>query len=262
MNKCVYCNGLSKIHWPKPQLFRRCIECGIIFREPFPTEKELRKLYDYSWKDAMANSSETGGADAILAKQYAREIGSMNSVNGIRGKRILDYGAGRGFLLEALQNCGANAYGYEPYGYEAIRQRGLSCFNEIDEIIDKPKFDGVVSMDVFEHLHDPWKKFTQVRSLIRKGGWLIISTPNPSCLNARLNRQNWREARKQAHVLFATTSVLCRILTDIGFSRAAPVVWKTGEHLSYPRRQFHRYLDILGLYGATRVIAFNDEQKG
>lgn len=206
----------------------------------------------------MANSSETGGADAILAEQYAREIGKLKSVNGIRGKRILDYGAGRGFLLGALQNRGANAYGYEPYGYETIRQRGLSCFSEIGEIADEPKFDGVVSMDVFEHLHDPWKKYTQVRPLIRKGGWLIISTPNPSCLNARLNRQNWREAKKRAHILFATTSVLCRILTDIGFSRATPVVWKTGEHLSYPRRQLHRYLDILGLYGAARVIAFND----
>lgn len=44
-------------------------------------------------------------------------------------------------------------------------------------IFDTNTFDAVISLDVFEHIADPWKGFSEVKRVIKPGGVGIITVP-------------------------------------------------------------------------------------
>jgi O-antigen chain-terminating methyltransferase len=103
---------------------------------------------------------------------------------------VLDIGCGRGEFLEAMRELDVPARGID-LGAESVaqcRQKGLAAeradlFEYLSEQPDG-EFDGIMSSQVVEHVA-PEKLPAMVRlcaSKMRRGGVLVVETPNPECL--------------------------------------------------------------------------------
>ncbi len=252
---CPFCNNNLSPFWSEP-CFAKCGGCDLLVRSPFPSERDLRSLYETSWTIPNESTSETGAIDTKVASRYADQLLHTLDIPNFRRKLILDFGAGKGTLMGALSELGATTYGVEPYGYGFLVNNYENVYQTLNDIPDKVLFDGIVSMDVVEHLRTPWECITELYNRLRPGGWLFISTPNPNGLNAFLTKQNWREAAKPGHILFMSEKCLFEIFGAAGFSQIRPLHWKIRYSDNYFKRASDYMLQNLSLDGATRMIGF------
>ncbi|MBK8576149.1 MAG: class I SAM-dependent methyltransferase [Elusimicrobia bacterium] len=91
-----------------------------------------------------------------------------------RGARILDYGCGSGTLVEYLRQAGYDAKGYDPHVPD----------HSTDTLLHTT-YDVVVSVDVLEHEEDPADALRRLTTLVRPGGWVLLSTPNATGIDLK-----------------------------------------------------------------------------
>ena len=89
--------------------------------------------------------------------------------------RILDYGCGKGLLVQFLRERGyAGAVGYDRYA------EGFG-----DEALLAGRYDCIVSQDVIEHVADPLALLAQFDALAEPGAVISIGTPDAAALDLR-----------------------------------------------------------------------------
>ncbi len=254
LTRCPFCAGSLRPWWRQPP-FSKCRVCHLVIRNPFPDPETLADLYAASWADPDAHQAETGNLDLALATQYVRELlKSLDRQDG-KGLRLLDFGAGRGSLMSALEQTGAEVWGIEPYGYDHLRALGKTVCRTLEALPPGLAFDGIVSFDVIEHLVRPWQTIADLAPRLAPGGWICLSAPNPRGLNARLMGSRWREARKPGHLMFMEERTLEMMLRQVDLPEAQPVRWQIRYDNGLLRHHLQRLLAGLGLAGTVRVIA-------
>jgi 2-polyprenyl-3-methyl-5-hydroxy-6-metoxy-1,4-benzoquinol methylase len=103
----------------------------------------------------------------------------------VRTKAALDVGCGLGFFSERLQQRGADVIACDlgPTLVEKTRQR-VGCQAKVVDalaLVDyfgPERFDLVVSSECIEHTPAPATAVAQMAAVLRRGGYLAISTPN------------------------------------------------------------------------------------
>lgn len=259
-SKCPICTagGNPAPFWKVPS-FHRCGQCGLIFRAPFPSLKFLSRLYRESWEAPDDNIRETGATELInarsLVKFLIRSIGDAN----LSGKRILDFGAGRGAMALTLKERGAHVAAVEPFGYDHLEKLGVPTYRDLDKLPREARFDGIVSLEVFEHLLEPQRTLRNLHRRLAPGGWLFITTPNAAGLLARLKGERWREASRPGHVVFFTPPTLKSLLLETGFcriQRPRRLVRYTGR--MQPRTILNFAMQFILVDGGLRVLAFKN----
>src|SRR4051794_22405833 len=110
--RCSFCQGDLAGFWSGSP-FNRCRNCGLIVRNPLPTQDELNALYAVAWDDPIVHAAETGNMDRTLARQYTQGLLATIGRTSAKGLRICDFGAGTGALVVALNEAGADAYAVE-----------------------------------------------------------------------------------------------------------------------------------------------------
>ena len=141
------------------------------------------------------------------------------------------------------------------YGYEHLKRQGFKVHRDLASLSEK-KFHGIVMIDVWEHLTEPWTILSLLYGLLPSGGWLYIATPNPLGLNARLRGDRWREACKEGHLMFPEPCTLERMLQEVGFSRWKRVKWLIRYSINPAKIIMHWGMQLLGLDGELRYIAW------
>ena len=252
---CGLCGGAMSLRWPE-QNFWRCGTCSLLVRDATTFAAPLPKLYEGSWKDPMAHADETGGMTPELAALYASRLAGSLGLADFKGLRLMDFGAGTGDFVVALQSAGAHVTAVDAYGRDYLRSKGIPAFGDLSELPRDTAFDGIVTSDVVEHLTAPWVDMAKFRDLLKPGGWLYVSTPNPSSLNARLTKGRWREAQKPGHIIFFTGGAMERALQKAGFERRQRLRWHLGYGSNPLRNGVQRILQWLSLDGAMRYIAW------
>ena len=101
-------------------------------------------------------------------------------------QKVLDVGCGDGGLIAYLQE----KMGFQGYGVDISRKgtalairRGIeSKVADIEEGIpfSNNMFDLIIANEIIEHLRNPDYFLEEVRRILRKGGMLLIGTPNLS----------------------------------------------------------------------------------
>ena len=106
------------------------------------------------------------------------------------GRRVLDLGCSGGYLASILSGRGFRVTGVDVAGSDRGRFPPEGLFVEADLDSGLPplsgEFDFVVCGDVLEHLKDPPRLLTQIRSALAPGAVLIASLPNSGHLYFRL----------------------------------------------------------------------------
>lgn len=100
-----------------------------------------------------------------------------------KGKKVLDIGGGTGRTAFALQKRGydVTVLDMDPdlVEYGKKHHKGVKfVYGDARNIPLKEKFDEVILEHIIEHIKDQEKVISEVRKVLKKGGRLIISTPN------------------------------------------------------------------------------------
>lgn len=108
------------------------------------------------------------------------------------GRRVLDIGCNDGRESERLIRAGNEVYGIEISEDVArlAEQKGvrMSVLDVEEDALPFPDgfFDAIIACEIIEHLVDTDRFLRQVRSKLRDGGTLILSTPNLASFGRRL----------------------------------------------------------------------------
>jgi len=168
-----------------PHLFTnvaRCRSCDFVFANP-PIEEAVA-LEAAHYGDAEVYQATSSEALAVSMFGDRLELIARH----VRGRRVLDVGAGKGeFLLEARRR------GFEVQGIEP--QRALAaCAREaelpvrhgvLDDTIEDGSFDVVTLNHVLEHVARPRELLARVSRVLAPGGALFVEVPNVDAHLAR-----------------------------------------------------------------------------
>jgi 2-polyprenyl-3-methyl-5-hydroxy-6-metoxy-1,4-benzoquinol methylase len=154
----------------------------------------------------------------------------------LRGKsRILDYGAGKGFLTEELLKHGfkVSCFDLSEATTRSLDAKFKSNANYLgsfstDEIeANRGSFDAVFLIEVIEHLEDDARKTVlgQIHNLLAKDGVVIISTPNDENLGRELicNPRTNEVYHRWQHVYSWTGASLSAEVERHGFKTQAVI---------------------------------------
>ena len=243
MTSCLVCRG-SKIRpfiregeWQ----YLRCLDCGLIFLDPQPSEGFLYSHYqDYLPADPQGIESWR----KLMAQVFTKSARLIQQVIPSPG-RLLDIGCGYGFFLEEMAQRGWQVEGIEisatGLGY-AQNNLGLSVS---DRPLPRPDwqdncYDLITLFYVIEHLQNPLGVLREAHRLLRTGGLLLLRWPHTSPIARMLRpwakRMNLYQA--PSHLFDFSPVTIYKILDQLGFREIRTTVsgWtkpvERGAHLA------------------------------
>lgn len=204
--------------------------------DPVPGEAELTEFYESRYYDSLRDRSRgtslkhllAGGEESERERAWLRD-GLYADVLAMLerhapGRRVLDVGAGIGEFVSAAAGSGFEASGIEPSEEAAAtaRERGLEvATTDLAGLTGEASFDGVVLMNVLEHVPDAALTLRQVGALLAEGGVCFIQVPNdfnPLQLAAqeKLGLPSWWVAVPD-HVNYFSFESLPGLASKLGF---------------------------------------------
>jgi SAM-dependent methyltransferase len=202
-------------------LLLRCERCGSAVTAGDPPGREAYERGVYAPCPPRARPLVAALQRATVG-QPVRLLGRA----GLRpGARVLDVGAGRGRLVEALRRAGYDARGIDP----AARAGGAGpVAREPIEAHDDSELDAVVMWHVLEHLDGPLRALGRVRSWLRPGGVLLVGVPNAASLQAWIAGEGWLHWDVPRHRVHLTPAGIRAMLARAGFApdRTVHMVWE------------------------------------
>lgn len=109
--------------------------------------------------------------------------------NRFTGKDVLDFPAGRGETARLLDTIGARVRGLDLFP-ELFDEPKIPCQSgDLNRPvpIDSESFDFIICQEGIEHVSDQPAALKELSRLLRPGGSLLLTTPNPSNLRSRLS---------------------------------------------------------------------------
>ena len=159
----------------------------------------------------------TGSHDFEELSDAQRRLNS--SLPFISGKRVLDFGCGKGIFLQLANRHCESVCGIElQENYiKALNKDGISCLKNLDNIKNN-SIDTCVSFHVIEHLPNPLEILSSLKKKIVKGGTIIIEVPhaNDFLLSCLKSNDFKRFTLWSQHLILHTRESLRRMLEHIG----------------------------------------------
>ena len=135
--------------------------------------------------------------------------------------RLMDVGAGNGyFVYLARKEFGLQADGLEISDAESAYAREMFGVDFIrsDLAHVEGKYDALTSFNVIEHVPNPAALLAGMRERLNDGGYLIVTTPSPSCIHRRiLGLEKWNMVAPPHHINLFTRVALEEMLEHAGF---------------------------------------------
>jgi SAM-dependent methyltransferase len=105
------------------------------------------------------------------------------------GKKVIDFPAGNGITSKNLKEIGAEPLCFDLFP-EYFKVEELECHRaNINEgiPIDKQTADFLICQEGIEHFTDQMASFKEFNRVLKKGGGLLITTPNYSNMRAKMS---------------------------------------------------------------------------
>ncbi len=217
--------GLYDDRYGYPELFtlRECGSCGHLHVPAHFQAEDLGKLYtDYYPRgnfdiESFAPEVEKRGFSSWLNGDFASAFRWV-----ARNVRVLDIGCGVGQTLAYHRNRGCEAHGIEADAnvqpiamrYELDIRQGVFDGTQFD-----PDYFDYVTLDqVAEHVVDPQALMLGVARILKPGGKVIITTPNPTGFGAHLYGRKWLNWHIPYHLQFYTRRSLGLVAERAGLA--------------------------------------------
>ena len=228
--------------------------CGLIWLDPMPVEEDVYQAYAdyYTHTEKAARSGAVAGLLAAAKRGYLANawgygdgVGAAERFAGLlplvypgrkaeldfsvmwlepRGRgRLLDVGAGSGWLVEHMNALGWQAEGvdFDTRAVAQARDRGLTIHagGLAEQRFPEASFDAVTMSHSIEHVHDPVAWLAEARRVLKPGGRIAIATPNTRSLLHRRFGAHWFALDPPRHLHLFNRAALASALRKAGFER-------------------------------------------
>lgn len=248
IDKCVFC-GKSKFNFlyktqDRTKNFEEsfvsveCSKCKIIFLNPQPSFRELKKHYSGNYyslnkikspKDSLLvkfrlflyDTFFTNKRPPILKliflpfKNYLR--GTVINKN----EKLLDIGSGSGQFVYEMKLLGVDSLGVEPGDFDIndATKKGVKIIKGdlIASKIPKNSFDIITMNHVLEHVPNPIETLKELNGILKKGGTFIVGVPNTDSFAKKIFGKNWYQFDVPRHLFNYSTDNLKNALKKSGF---------------------------------------------
>ena len=160
-----------------------CRRCGLVWSNPRPGEEEIRRYYSREYRldykgQATPSLRHTARAGRGALNRYRHLAPFLNA-----GDCILDAGAGGGEVVYVLRRMGFEAIGLEPdeqYASYAREQLGVPVDTRFVQDLAFPEgsFNVITMYHALEHVDDPARILSKLRTWLTHNGLLLIEVPN------------------------------------------------------------------------------------
>jgi 2-polyprenyl-3-methyl-5-hydroxy-6-metoxy-1,4-benzoquinol methylase len=219
LNACPLCDSpqiaATPLKAPPPFGLMQCANCAILFVSPRPVNEKMKDTYD-EWY-APRETDKPPERQVARGKRHARRLQQYAAKPG----RLLDIGAGDGYLLHAAKEMGWQVEGLEfsvPRIQRAKRWFGIDL--ERKDIFEAPyeknSFDAITMFQLIEHVHDPRAIIQRSQELLKPGGLLAMSTPN--VLTYRKKARGVETWKIPIHLFFFSPRTLVESVEKCGFT--------------------------------------------
>lgn len=176
-----------------------CARCALAYKSPVPDPVFLAGVFEH-----------LPGSKRIAPWNYADDVAVLRSLCGGPNFDLLDVGAAAGDVLSAFATAGVSGRRSVLY---AVHSAGLECSLDgefIEGFLDSPRlswsgkpYDVVTAFDVIAQLNNPFVAFSNLRSLLKPEGLLLIESGNAeSAWPLRFGLHGWWYARLIEHHVF------------------------------------------------------------
>jgi len=175
-----------------------CGECGLLFAHAVPDDGFLNDYYAAGYLHLKADRAGHLGFDSEWRLAQLRQ--SVPT-----GARVVEFGAGDGAFVEALNGAGWRASGVDLVRKEAsdgVERRAV-------ESAEMRGADAVVSYYVLEHVADPRRFLAACKAALKPGGTLVIEVPDVDRFPD--------EALHHEHLTYFAPATLRSLVEAVGF---------------------------------------------
>jgi SAM-dependent methyltransferase len=236
--------------------YRSCTACGVIYLQNVPTD--LGRYYGAEYHRAPAASQLDHWA---AYESYKLELLRPYVESG----RLIDIGSSYGAFAYLASRAGfdVTAVEIDPDACRFIEQViGIPAVQTAapeEALKTVPEPDAITLWHSIEHLTQPWRALETAAERLRPGAILVVSTPNPVGLQARVLKERWAHVDAPRHLFLIPPDSLLRrarscglepllvTATDIETRRCNRMGWQRGlEELGVRMR---------GVWGAGAAVA-------
>lgn len=155
---------------------------------------------------------------AAERERYLSDVSEeLAFINNLKPVSVLDFGAGLGWMLSAIDAPHKSAIEIAPEAMAVLRQTGAVVNSDIRQVPSNSN-DVVICHHVIEHLVDPVAEIGQLRRVLHSGGWLVIGTPDFGSPCAVRFGENYRLLHDPTHRSLFTLEGLMRMLREYGLT--------------------------------------------
>lgn len=208
----------------KTSSFVKCDKCNLIFQNPQEDVNITIGRYgeDY-FKYELDN--QYNFFDLIKKTLHDHKILKLLPANA----KVLEIGSATGLFLKYMDSLGYKSTGLEvckesvEYG---IKKYGVDLINKRleDVVLENDSFDLIHFSHLIEHLNDPVYFLSRVKELLKKGGCVLLTTPNASGLFAKIYSDSWR-CVVDDHLFLFNINNLKILLERSGFKIVKKITW-------------------------------------
>ena len=202
-----------------------CTDCGLVFTQNFPDEKEIDRYYESPAYISHSNTSK-GLVNSvyhlvrkIMLQKKARKV---EQLTGHKSGRLLDYGAGTGHFARIMKSRGWDVTAIEKNGKArelALREFGFEMqpVEALKAIKDK-ELDIVTMWHVMEHIQEPDNMWRELHRILADSGIAIIAVPNSASYDALNYKEYWAAYDVPRHLWHFTPDTIAQWGGKHGFT--------------------------------------------
>ena len=221
---CPLCNSPGKFSYRGRDLlfdgtemyqYKECRKCAAVYQDPMPTAGEIRGFYPegYSvYRKTGHIKHHSSMKLAVLHYKYGYKhlrtpfvflltapvvsvFRYRESISFVQDSSALDIGCGNGKFMRAMNSLGWQFEGVEfnPVAVDVCREAGLKVLHGDLQAgaYEDDSFDLITARHVIEHIPDPKNFVREIARILKKGGRVVIQTPNSKALGRRWFGTNW-----------------------------------------------------------------------
>ncbi len=193
-----------------------CSACGCIMADvQFHHEQYEKETYytmERKTKESMEN--KWGIRWRYLLHKISKKFKDR------RPLALLDVGAGNGYFVSlASREFSMDAKGLEISKAEIKFAKEMNGIDLIEQDVrdHKGNYDAVTCFNVIEHVVDPHSFLSAMVKCVNPGGMLVVSTPNPRCMRARIRGlSKWERVDPPHHLNLFSKNALSGMLKKNG----------------------------------------------
>jgi len=199
----------------------KCDACGFVFTNPRPDQEEIQPYYEseeyYSHRD-----EKKGLIERIYAYirginiKYKTELAG-NYIN--KGERLLDYGCGVGFFIQAMNEKKVQTLGLEPSSNaRAIAEANGLSVKPIEALqgIEDKSLSAISMWHVLEHIHELDNTLNVLLQKLRPDATLIVAVPNCKSWDALYYKDKWAAYDVPRHLYHFSNDTISKLFEKYG----------------------------------------------